>query len=143
MRGTPIQRVIYRTTISDGCFEWQGAKSNGYGTVTVREGNRVFRKGTHRIVYEALRGPIPDGMVIDHPCRNPSCVRPDHLEAVPQRVNVARGLAAPRTYCIRGHKFTEETIRWRWRNNLRRKACRICDRWHAAKARERRRQECQ
>lgn len=60
----------------------------------------------------AFVGSIPDGMVIDHLCRNRACVRPDHLEAVPQEVNVRRGASSnPHTHCRKGHEFTPENTR--------------------------------
>jgi hypothetical protein len=56
----------------------------------------------HRYFYEQHRGPIPDGLVIDHLCRVPACVNPEHLEATNQFENVRRG---------RLPKLTEEAIR--------------------------------
>jgi hypothetical protein len=69
------------------CVEWTGARQpgRGYGRLGIRL--------AHRLAYEQARGPIPDGLVIDHLCRNTGCVNPDHLEAVTQAVNVQRGLA--------------------------------------------------
>jgi hypothetical protein len=66
----------------------------------------------HRWVYEQLVGPIPAGLVLDHLCRNPACVRPMHLEPVTQQENILRGqgLAAAnavKTECSRGHPYTE------------------------------------
>lgn len=90
-----------------GCWEWTGhVKSNGYGQVRVS--GRKFN--AHRFAYEALRGPIPDGLVIDHLCRRRNCVNPDHLEPVTTRTNVLRGEGpaarnARRTHCMQGHRF--------------------------------------
>jgi len=69
----------------------------------------------HRVIYEALRGPIPPGMNIDHLCRNKACVNPWHLEAVTQRVNVMRGTSpwavnAKKTHCANGHSFDAANI---------------------------------
>jgi hypothetical protein len=46
----------------------------------------------HRVSYEALIGPIPVGLQLDHLCRIRSCVNPDHLEPVSASVNAKRGL---------------------------------------------------
>ena len=77
---------------NSGCWLWLGAadrKGYGFTRYPIDGTNRV--KNVHRVVYEMERGPIPEGLSIDHICRNPSCVNPDHLEAVPQSENVRRG----------------------------------------------------
>lgn len=71
----------------EGCWEWRGGRSRaGYGVFSV---DRIQVKA-HRFIYELLVGPIPSGLVIDHLCSNPPCVRPDHLEAVTTAENVQR-----------------------------------------------------
>ena len=68
----------------------------------------------HRFTYELERGPIRDGLVIDHRCRRPGCVRPDHLEAVTNWENVRRSPHAPtavnsrKTECMHGHVLNAE-----------------------------------
>jgi hypothetical protein len=69
--------------------------------------------GIHRLVYEAAFGPIPDGLTLDHLCRNPWCVNPGHLQPVTQRENNLRGdtipgLNAHKTHCLNGHPFSVE-----------------------------------
>jgi hypothetical protein len=95
----------------DECWEWQGARSRGYGWFRVGDGAQPT--GAHRIAYELYVGPIPDGLYIDHLCRNRGCVNPAHMEPVPNRVNILRGEGitaeqARQTHCKRDHEFTAE-----------------------------------
>lgn len=88
MRGdrTPIEwRFWPKVKIGSGCWEWTGARANGYGYVW--DGNRIVR--AHRHSFESMVGPIPDGMDIDHSCRNRACVNPDHLRACTRSQNLA------------------------------------------------------
>jgi hypothetical protein len=71
---------------SDECWTWSGATQRGYGMLHF-EGKT---QRAHRVSYTLSIGPIPDGLVIDHLCRNKRCVRPSHLEPVTQSVNVTR-----------------------------------------------------
>jgi HNH endonuclease len=92
------------------CWIWTGAGSKeGYGRIWLNGGNY----GTHRLSYELLVGPIPDGLVIDHLCRNPPCVNPAHLEPVTDRENLHRGVGvvainAAKTHCPQGHEYDEQ-----------------------------------
>jgi hypothetical protein len=70
---------------TETCWLWTGAMLNGYGKFWA--GKTVF---AHRWSYERFIGPIPKGLHLDHLCRVPACVRPDHLEAVTNRENVLR-----------------------------------------------------
>lgn len=71
-----------------GCWLWTGAATaRGYGMFCLN-GKSMH---AHRAVYLVERGPIADGLVLDHLCRNHSCVNPDHLEPVTQAINVLRG----------------------------------------------------
>ncbi|WP_406321032.1 HNH endonuclease signature motif containing protein [Streptomyces sp. NBC_00519] len=116
-----------------GCWDWTGhIKPNGYGQVTI--GGRKLN--AHRFAYETLRAPIPDGLVIDHLCRNRRCVNPDHLEPVTHQTNVLRGIGptarnAKATHCVRGHDFNAANTYIR-PNGARQ--CRAC---HAAHSRAR------
>jgi len=91
------------------CWTWvASATLNGYGQVSVRINGERRVRYAHRAVYELLVGPIPEGMVIDHLCRNKLCVNPAHLEVVTNRENLMRGngpgpVAARTNACLRGH----------------------------------------
>ena len=76
-----------------GCWVWTaGRDKDGYGRFTIDSRSRL----AHRVSYEAKFGLIPDGLVIDHLCRETSCVNPDHLRAVTNWENLmAEGSRAP------------------------------------------------
>jgi len=91
------------------CWEWtRGKNSSGYGRISIAYKNRL----THRVSYTLMVGPIPDGLTLDHLCRNKICVNPDHLEPVPSLVNVRR--AKPhlldRDTCANGHAITPDSV---------------------------------
>jgi hypothetical protein len=72
-----------------GCWLWQKAKtSQGYGNVRFQGKNYV----AHVLAYLLAHGPKPEGLDLDHICRNRNCVNPDHLEPVTRQENLARGL---------------------------------------------------
>jgi hypothetical protein len=74
------------------CWIWSRAlDGKGYGAVW-RDGRII---GAHRYVYEALMRPIPKGLQLDHLCRTPACVNPDHLEPVTQTENIRRSPSKP------------------------------------------------
>lgn len=82
-------KMQQRFTVTDsGCWEWQGEMNrNGYGRVWIN-GKRLM---SHRVTYELLVGPIADGLVVDHLCKNRACCNPEHLEPVTIRENTLRG----------------------------------------------------
>lgn len=88
---------IYNRIIPEpnsGCWIWIGGHSaNGYGNARYPKNGVNKVQPVHRIVYELEKGPIPPKMDLDHLCRNPACVNPDHLEPVPHKVNIKRGIS--------------------------------------------------
>jgi hypothetical protein len=90
-----------------GCWLWdRGCTGAGYGAYQVKPSRVVV--GAHRFAYEQLREPIPKGFHIDHLCRVPSCVNPDHMEVVTRKVNILRGVSpaaknSRKEECYEGH----------------------------------------
>lgn len=81
-----IEDVIARTVVVSitGCHLWEGATtSKGYGQVLIG-GHKWL---VHRFVWEQLKGKIPEGMQLDHLCRNPGCSNPEHLRVVTNKEN--------------------------------------------------------
>ena len=106
-------RVMVSVEVDDetGCWKWvAGIFPNGYGQMSV-SGSGV---GAHRVSYEAHKGRIPPGLVLDHLCRNKRCVNPDHLEAVTNEINSRRGNLGlekrRQTHCARGHGFVGRNV---------------------------------
>jgi hypothetical protein len=96
-----------------GCWVWIKTikPDTGYGVLHVD--NRIVY--AHRHFYEQHVGPIPSGLVIDHPCRRRSCVNPAHLEPVTSGENVLRGEAtsarnARKTHCKHGHPLSGDNL---------------------------------
>lgn len=85
------EKLMGKVRVTDsGCWEWRGmVNRNGYGRVWL-DGRRHM---VHRIMYTLLKEEIPEGLVLDHLCRNRLCCNPDHLEAVTVRENTLRGEA--------------------------------------------------
>ena len=125
-----FERASEKFTIGEGCWIWTGATNGiGYGHVRQRRADGTWGQGyAHRVVYETLVGPIPDGAVLDHLCRTPSCVNPDHLEPVTQGENLARGATFNARHiaqeaCVNGHPFDDANT-YLWRGSRYCRACR-------------------
>jgi hypothetical protein len=104
----------------------RAAQSNGY-TKLGYLGQTLL---THRVAYTVYVGAIPDGLVIDHLCRQRACCNPDHLEPVTTRVNLLRGEGfvaqqARRTHCPRDHALVGDNV-YRRPDGSNRRECRTC-----------------
>lgn len=130
----PVRDRIMASVVVDvdtGCWNWQKSRNElGYGRIGIgsrTDGTRGVGHA-HRVSYETFVGPIPEGLHIDHLCRNPSCVNPEHLEPVTVWVNVIERGQGPvarqsrQTHCKRGHPFDEENTY----HNRGKRYCRAC-----------------
>ena len=106
----PEQRFWLYVSPTDGCWIWAGHVNDaGYGRFNW---NRT-PKFAHRIAYELVKGEIPDGMQIDHVCRNPRCVHPNHLRLVTNKQNSENlGVQAGNTSGYRGVYWSRERKAW-------------------------------
>ncbi len=117
----------------DACWPWLGSvDGGGYGQIALprRPGDRLRLARAHRVVYEAVKGPIPPGLELDHLCRNRVCVNPAHLEPVTRRINALRGnspaaKAARRKHCRQGHPYDQDNTYIRSNGH---RQCRACGR---------------
>jgi HNH endonuclease len=108
------------------CWMWAGY-TGGQGPYPQLSfgGKHIY---AHRVSHELFIGPIPEGCVIDHLCKNTLCVNPDHLEAVHQRINLRRGNGhGHETHCPAGHLY--DSANTYTRNGMR--TCRACGRIRA------------
>ncbi len=92
--GTPdhlplVERILTSISVVNDCWIWQRALHHGnrYGLIAV---NGLCLMA-HRVSYEQFVGSIPDGLELDHLCKNKACVNPGHLEPVTRSENVRRG----------------------------------------------------
>lgn len=113
-----------RRDAATGCWIWKPGGAGG------RYGYAYPFSTAHQLAYWLYVGEVPEGLEIDHLCRNTLCVNPDHLEAVTHRVNVLRGKGpsarnAIKTHCKNGHPFEGDNLAF---NHLGERVCLTCRR---------------
>lgn len=123
-----IKAQIQRHVIIDeatGCWLWQGdSVKGGYGRTFV-DGRKWL---AHRAAFTAYKGPIPEGLTLDHLCKRQACCNPEHTEPVTMKENTMRGnsfsrINAEKTHCSRGHELAGDNL---YRYNDGRRDCRQC-----------------
>lgn len=142
---TPKISIHLRT----GCWLWKAGRDTRNKPVLYW--NDKTNKA-HRVIYEVLVGEVPEGLVLDHLCRDQSCVNPDHLEAVTSSENALRGDTGyhsadrrnlvyressqrkVKDECKNGHPYTELNTYVRTNGD---RECRECRREQARKCRDR------
>ena len=119
------KRVFWtRVRKTEGCWFWLGNEKGGYGRFTLR--GKDYR--AHRISYWIThpefepRSKMTDGPVIDHICRVPLCVNPDHLREVTRKENVPT-----KTHCLNGHELSGDNIYTYTYHGVTYRICKICN----------------
>lgn len=104
-----LSRLEDKFLAGDGCWPWTGSRAGKYRSYGyVYDGKRS--RPAHDVLYELMVGPIPEGLELDHLCRNTLCVRPDHLEPVTHQENMRRGKRGQATHCPQGHAYEGDNL---------------------------------
>jgi HNH endonuclease len=126
------------TLAPSGCIEWTGSKDpSGYGRI----GIAGVRHRTHRLAWELVHGPIPEGIQVLHRCDNRPCCNVEHLFLGTNAVNMAdrdakgRHANQRKTHCPAGHEYNAENTYYAARGS---RNCRVCKRIRKAEAKRNR-----
>lgn len=137
---THVKPVWHIFCLAEPCWEWQRARTTGYGRVHYQ--GRL--QSTHRAIYEHLIGPIPEGLQLDHICVNRICGNPTHTHPVTQRENLLTGSGFAGcnysvTHCPSGHAYNaKNTYIYKLPNGHTGRRCRECNRLGQVKCNVRR-----
>lgn len=111
---TELQKTRFWSHVkkTQDCWYWL-LKPTMYGYGQFKLDKKTLR--SHRLSYELIVGNIPDGLCLDHLCKNRMCVNPEHLEPVTNRENVLRGsgitaINSKKTICHMGHKLNGNNL---------------------------------
>lgn len=130
---TFLSRIDFRGP--GGCWLWTAGKTKGYGRFHAHKGRFTNNQTAHILMWQIRYGRVPEGLELDHLCRNKACVNPKHLEAVTGKVNTLRCPDAPaainaaKTHCPEGHEYDYS---YEDKNGYVVRACRTC-RYEAVK----------
>lgn len=111
-----LDRVMEKVVLNGGedeCWIFEGSRlwkqrGGGYGRISIEVGLEDY---THRVVYEAFVGPIPEGLHLHHLCETPACCNPAHLEPLTPKEHVATQnrphYLKNKTHCRNGHDLSD------------------------------------
>lgn len=131
---TLLDRMGSKFLAGDDHWPWTGANNGaGYGQIWADEKLQY----AHRVMWEIFNGPIPEGLVVDHLCHTPACIRPAHLQLVTHAGNMKRQARSLSLTCTHGHPWNRENT---YIDSDGHRNCRVCrraglHRWYDAKGR--------
>lgn len=114
----PLERIRLRSSSEGECMVYNGQRTaDGYGIIRINRKHQVV----HKVMWESVNGAIPEGMQLDHLCRNEPCWNPDHLEVVTPLENTLRSknpasANSKKTHCKRGHPLSGDNLHVSTRN---------------------------
>ena len=119
-RCLPCRLFTNAVAANAGCIVWTASTNkDGYGKLNISQRTHA----AHRLAYELMVGPVPQGLRLDHLCHTQDttcsggplcihrrCINPHHLEPVTDRANILRGRSKAaanvvKTHCPRGHAY--------------------------------------